>query len=198
MFPVVGITGGVGCGKSEVGRLLAALGVAVRDADEVVHGLLAAGQPVAAAVIQRFGPGVAGAEGGVDRARLGALVFADASARRELEAIVHPPTLDALRAWRDGMREKGPAAVLVPLLFEAGFTDGWDAVWCISAKPGVVQQRLRARGWSDQAIAARQAAQWPLAEKEKRADRVIDNSGGLDELAAAVQQMWKTLVKRSE
>ena len=198
VFPVVGITGGVGCGKSEVGRILAELGVAVLDADEVVHGLFVTGSPVATAVLAHFGSAVATPEGGVDRARLGSLVFADAAARRALEALVHPPVLVNIRKWREQAKGMRPAAALIPLLFEVGFTEGWDAVWCVSAEPGIVQQRLLARGWSAETIAARQAAQWPLAEKEKRADAVIYNNGRRDELAAAVQQMWMKLAKRSE
>lgn len=197
LHPVVAVTGGVGCGKSEVGRILTDLGVQVLDADEVGHDVLAPGSTVADAVIRQFGPEIIGTTGSVDRRKLGLRVFADASARQALERLVHPVILGRMRAWVDRARGQGPCAVLVPLLFEVGWTEGWDAVWCVSASPEAVQVRLRGRGWSAGEWQRRQAAQWPLVEKEKRADLVVRNDGNREELVAAVHVAWQKLLKRS-
>ncbi len=194
-FPVVGITGGVGCGKSEVGRILTELGVHVLDTDEVTHGLLQSGTDMARAVAARFGSDVVCGDGSINRSRLAEIIFADATARRDLEALVHPVVLQRMAEWVKAQRTQGPVAVLVPLLFEAGCAEGWDAIWCVSAEPEVVKRRLRARGWSEAQWQARQAAQWPVREKELRANRIVRNNGSREELAAAVRQAWSEQLK---
>lgn len=196
-YPVIGITGGVGCGKSEVGRILAGIGVPVLDADDVAHALLEPGSPVVEQVVQRFGRAYVRPEGGVDRPALARLVFADAQARRDLEGLVHPPVWLRIQQWIRDHRDRGPVAVLVPLLYEADLTAGWSAIWCVSAPPGVVRERCRARGWSEDEVLTRQAAQWPLREKEKRADVVVSNHGSRDELVRTVRQAWSMELKRS-
>jgi dephospho-CoA kinase len=185
----------VGCGKSEVGRVLTRLGVSVLDADAVVHELMAPETPVFREVVRRFGTDVVGLDGGIHRKKLAALVFGDKEARLTLEAVVHPPTLAYIRTWCE--QGTGPAAVMIPLLFEVGFVEGWTAIWCVSATPESVGERLRARGWDDASVEARRAAQWSLAEKEKRSDVVLHNNGSREELAAEVQQAWMKLLKRS-
>ena len=197
LHPAVAVTGGVGCGKSEVGRLLQKQGALVLDADEVGHEVLASGSPVAAAVIEHFGPEVVGADGAIDRPLVGRRVFGDRAARQTLERLVHPAILERIRNWVNEARQQAPCAVLIPLLFEVGWTKGWDAIWCVSASPQVVQARLGARGWTVEEWQRRQAAQWPLAEKEKRADLVLHNEGSRNELAAAVQLAWQKVLKRS-
>ena len=167
-YPMVGITGGVGCGKSEVGRILAGFGVKVVDADDVVHELLQTDADLKRALVHRFGTGIARADGTICRASLAEQVFADEVARRDLEKLIHPVVLDHLRRWVKEQRRCGPGAVLVPLLFEVDYIEGWDAIWCVSAKPGAVRERVRERGWSEAQLELRQAAQWPLSEKEKR------------------------------
>lgn len=194
---MVGITGGVGCGKSEVGRILAEAGVRVVDADEVVHELLRADEDLKRALVDRFGPEIARADGTICRSGLAGRVFADEAARRDLENLIHPVVLKRLRCWVKEQRVYGPGAVLVPLLFEVDFTEGWDAIWCVSAKPEAVRERVRERGWSENQLELRQAAQWPLREKEMRASLVLHNDGSRDELAAAVRQAWDDVLKRS-
>ncbi len=186
----VAVTGGVGCGKSEVGRLWAARGAEVADADQLARAVVDPGQPALDRIVERFGRRILGADGRLDRTALAAVVFADDAARQALEAIVHPPVLAALARWRDEVVGRGGVAVaLIPLLFEAGAEAGWDAVVCVSASESVVRQRLQARGWTEEEIERRRRAQWPLAEKERRSDLVVRNDGTLAELAEAVRRL---------
>lgn len=195
--PAIGVTGGLGCGKSEVGRLLSARGVAVLDADAVAHRLLAPGTPTQKALVDRFGTRVLEADGQVDRTWLAEKVFGSSEERADLNAIMHPPVLDEIRQWVAERRGRLPLAVLVPLLYEVGLVDPWDAVLCVAANVDVAHARLRLRGWSDAEIGQRLAAQWPLAEKVRRADAVIWNNGTKAELAVAVEKTWNELSERS-
>ncbi len=193
----VALTGGIACGKSTAGRMLAEHGVAVCDADEIARELLAPGTPYTRRVIERFGPSIVDAAGAIDRRALGRRVFMDAAERAALEAIVHPETLRRLGAWLDEQRRMGrSAAAIVPLLFEVGATVGWDAVICVTADMAVVRRRLAERGLTPDEAERRVAAQWSLAEKARRADYVIENNGTLDELRRAVEQTWQMISKK--
>lgn len=189
------ITGGIACGKSEVGRLLAATGVPVLDTDAVAHALMRKGTPVFAAVCQAFGPAALGADGELDRARLGALVFADAAARERLNARVHPAIWDATRAWLDDRAQAGAplAVVQAPLLYEAGFGDRWDAVVCVACASATQLRRLAARGLDPAAAAQRLAAQMDLALKMERADYVIWNEDGFESLREQVTAVFESI-----
>lgn len=195
--PVIAITGGVGCGKSEVGRILAEKGVSVLDTDEVVHQLLREDPAVLAQVTARFGEGVAGPDGAIDRRQLADLVFANDEARRALEAILHPRVRQITETWRHHARAGHGGAALVPLLFEAGFDQGWDEIWCVTAREDVADARLRARGWSPERIQDVRNAQWPLERKAARANVVIENNSTLEELKALVLDHWRRLERRS-
>lgn len=179
---VLGVTGGVGCGKSEVGRILERHGFAVCDADHLAHDAIAPGGEAYAAVVRRFGPQIVGPDGAIDRAALARIVFGDAAALADLNALTHPPARRALRRWLDGLPPDRDAAALVPLLFEAGWTDSWTAVICVAARTEIVRERLFRRGWSEEEIRRRIAAQWPLEEKIRRAGHVVWNNGTLTEL----------------
>ncbi len=195
----IALTGGIGCGKSEVGRIWAGLGAEVRDADDVARALVAPGQPLLARVAARFGADVLDAAGGLNRAALAARVFADAEARRELEAMLHPPVRADLARWRETVIASGRDAVgIIPLLFEAQVEAGWAVRVCVSARPEVVQARLDARGWTRAEQEARQRAQWPLAEKERRAHHVVHNNGSLAELAEAVRRVYGLIREKKE
>lgn len=196
MNVVLGITGGVGCGKSSVGRLLERLGARVLDADDVARRQLDPGSEAYDAVVARF-PESRGPDGRLNRPRIAARVFADAGDRDALHAAVHPAVLREMRAWVREHRGAGPLAAIVPLLYEVGFTDPWDAVLCVAADPAVVADRVRARGWTAGEAARRQASQWPLDEKIRRADFVIWNNGSQAELEADVKRVWQELRKRS-
>lgn len=173
------LTGGIGCGKSTVGRILQQRGFGVCESDVLAHQAMVPGRRAHAEIRARFGEHVLSADGGVDRQRLGDLVFRDPGARAALNAIVHPHVREAWRAW---LREQdaagvGMVAVIIPLLFEVGLSQGWDAIVCVTAPESLQRSRLAARGLDAAAVQRRLDAQWPVAEKARRSDYVIVNDG---------------------
>lgn len=174
----VGLTGGMGCGKTEVLRLFRHAGAAAVETDAIVRDLLASDPQVAAEVVARFGHSVAGRCGGIDRSALGALVFQEEAALGDLEAILHP----RVRArWRADLEasEARLKVVEIPLLFEKNLEILFDFSVCVSASRSVQIARLRDRGLSDTQMAARLSRQFPLTEKESRADVIVFNNGSL-------------------
>lgn len=197
--PVLGVTGGIACGKSAAGDLLKAEGWAVCDADAITRALLEPGHAVYDAVVRRFGPGLVLEDGGIDRKALADRVFGDVSERQALNALMHPPARAAWRAWMGERRAEGrPAAVLIPLLFEVGETEGWTAIVCITADEAVAMKRLEARGLTEDEARARIRAQWPLEEKAKRSDFVVENNGTVDDLADRMRQIVQRLTSGEE
>ena len=180
--PFVGLTGGIGAGKSEALAALARLGAATISADEVVHELYRDPE-VRAAVTARWGEDVA-PDGGVDRSAIAARVFADPGERAWLERLLWPKVGERVAQWRalQAGREPPPPALVVetPLLFEAGLQVGYDATIAIVADEAVRARRAAARGHA--AVDERAARQLPQAEKAARATYVVENSGSLDEL----------------
>jgi len=192
----LGVTGGIACGKTEVGRVLRSRGFPVLDADDVAHDLMGPGKPVHRAVVRRFGPDVVSASGAIDRGALGRLVFADATARQELNVLVHPAVFRAMDRWmRDALRRHPVAAAIVPLLFETGAGDAFDAVICVAAPRCEVMKRLRARGLTAADATRRIRAQMPLREKRRLADRVIVNDGNLAGLAQTTRRVLASLIE---
>jgi dephospho-CoA kinase len=177
---ILALTGGIACGKSETGRILAQEGFAVLDTDILAHELMVPGTPVFQKVVGRFGQGVVGAGGGLDRTVLGKIVFDDPAALQDLNSLVHPAVIQAAEQWKTAQTDD--AVVLVPLLFETGWVSGWDAIVCVSTDPSIVFQRLEKRGLNDDEVRKRLAAQMPLTEKEKQADFIIRNNETLDAL----------------
>jgi len=203
MTRVVGLSGGIGSGKSTVSRQLAALGATVIDADAIVHELQAPGSPMLAEIAAAFGPGVIDAEGRLDRAALGAIVFRDAAARARLGAITHPPVVAEI-ARRVALARSQRARVVVldiPLLFEgrkAGTGTaaalGLDATIVVWAPEQAQIERQVARdGCSRDEALRRIRAQLPLHEKKALADFVIDNSGTPEETQRQVRALWEIL-----
>jgi dephospho-CoA kinase len=191
-----GITGGAGMGKSTAGQLLQQRGVAVADTDAVARQLTEPGQPALQEIVRRFGPLVLSADGQLDRAELARVVFADAEARADLEAILHPRIRAAweteAQGWRAAGRDVG--AVLIPLLFETGAEPRFDAIICVACSEASQWQRLRLRGWSGSQIRQRLAAQWPVERKIARADFVVWTDTNLLTHAA---QLERVVLQRS-
>ncbi|MFC7216624.1 dephospho-CoA kinase [Streptomyces polyrhachis] len=190
----VGLTGGIGAGKSEVSRLLASYGAIVIDADRIAREVVAVGTPGLAAVVAEFGPEVLAPDGGLDRPRLGALVFADEARRRALNAIVHP--LVGARA-AELEAAAGPEAITVhdvPLLAENGLAPLYDTVVVVDAGTGTRLRRLvELRGMTQDEARARMAAQATREERLAVAGHVIPNDGPLAELEPRVRELWAQL-----
>lgn len=196
---LVGITGGIACGKSEVGRILLADGVPVCEADALAHNELAPGGAAYADVVNFFGKDILNANGSINRAALGEKVFRDDEARATLNALVHPGVRRAWQAWGRRQREAGnDAAVIVPLLFEVGADKDVDAVICVVADTVLMRQRMRERGWTDEQMDLRLAAQWPVEKKRKRTNHVIVNNGSVQELISETRRVWQSLVVKEK
>ena len=194
----VGLTGGIGAGKSEVSARLAAQGAVVIDADAIAREVVEPGTEGLAQVVGVFGPEVLLPDGGLDRPRLGEIVFADPDLRGKLNEIVHP-RVGARMAELE--REAGPASIVVhdvPLIAESGRTDAYDLVVVVDVPPRVQLDRLvRRRGMTREQAEARMAAQASREERLAIADIVIDNSGSLAELDRQVGDLWSELRRRS-
>jgi len=187
---ILGITGGIACGKTETGRILSSEGFKVLDSDFLAHELMGKGRPVYGKVVDCFGGSILDESGEIDRAKLGAKVFSDPQARETLNGLVHPAVIQAAADWIRECREaQEDAAVLVPLLFEAGWTEGWDAVICVTAPEEQVFQRLEKRGISKSEAGKRIAAQMPQPEKAARADFIIENGGTPDALRSRTMDL---------
>jgi dephospho-CoA kinase len=192
----VALTGGIATGKSHVLEEIGRRGIPCLDADTLAHGVEAAGTEATRAIAVRFGAAVLGKDGAVDRSKLAPIVFADADARRDLEAIVHPAVYRAITA---GLRafeltENPPVAVVdVPLLFETGRASDFDAVIATVCAPDTQLARLVARGMTETEARQRLAAQLPAAEKAARAHYTIDTSGTFERTSTQVEDILRRL-----
>jgi dephospho-CoA kinase len=184
---VVGLTGGIGSGKSAVADCFAALGAAVVDTDAIAHELTSSGGAAMPALRAAFGPGVAAADGALDRARMRALAFAEPTARSRLEAILHPLIRD-ISAHRCSAAAAPYAILAVPLLVESGaYRERCDRVVVVDCPERLQLERVRARsGLSEAEVLAIIAAQATRAQRLAVADDVIDNSGAREAIAAQV------------
>jgi dephospho-CoA kinase len=194
---LVGLTGGLGAGKSVVAQMLARKGAVVVDADDLARRAVRPGTPAHRAVVRRFGEEVLTADGTLDRARLASIVFADPAARRDLESIVHPQVHRMLAGETERYRDQPRVVVFVaPLLVETGFR-GCDVVVTVSAPEDVrVARVVRDRGLTEQEARARVAAQASDREREEAADLVIRNDGTLKDLQRQVDELWRWLEER--
>jgi dephospho-CoA kinase len=193
----VGVTGGIACGKSEVGRVLKSLGARVIEADDVAHTLMQPGEPVYRRIVRRFGPGILAGNGRIDRTVLGRRVFESAADRKVLNRITHPAVLREIRARVKQARRPGrPVAAIIPLLFEVGETAGWDAILCVTAPAALAEQRLRKKGLSGREARQRMRAQMPVAEKAKRSTHVIRNAGTRAELKKKTRMVWNEILQQ--
>jgi len=193
----VGLTGGIGAGKSEVTRRFAALGAVVIDADAIAREVVEVGMPGLDSVVAEFGREVLAADGSLDRAAVAALVFADPKARERLNAVVHPLVGQRVAELMAQVAATDPDAVVVhdvPLIVEAGIRDRYDLVVVVDAPVDVQLDRLtRLRGMTESDARARIAAQASREQRLEIADHVIVNDGDLAELDAQVTAVWDAL-----
>ena len=192
----VALTGGIATGKTYCLSGLAALGAPVIDADRLARDAVAPGTAGLAAVTARFGPEVLTATGALDRARVAAIVFADARARQDLERIVHPIVYRGISDWAAGLAAAGrPLGVAdVPLLYETGHDRDFDRVVVAACAPDAQVRRLVERNGLSEADARRRIdAQWPIERKRAAADYVIDTGGTFDETDRRVEDVWQAL-----
>lgn len=196
---LIGLTGGIACGKTTVADMLTERGAIVVDADRIARDVVEPGTPGLARLVEVFGAAVLTADGRLDRPRLGQLVFGDPDTRAQLEGILHPAIAAESMKRLGAALQSGPPLVVydAALLVEAGRADQFRPLVVVTAPRALQIARLRARDGLDASQAeARLAAQMPIAEKAKHADHVLDNGGTLDDLTAQVDALWQTLVKR--
>ncbi|MEN3583529.1 dephospho-CoA kinase [Streptomyces sp. ZYX-F-203] len=194
----VGLTGGIGAGKSEVARLLVERGATLIDADRVAREVVEPGTPGLAAVVREFGEEVLREDGTLDRARLGSIVFADARRLASLNALLHPLVAARSRALEEAAPEDAVVVHDVPLLTENGLASRYDVVIVVDVDPATQLDRLvRTRGMTEEEARARMAAQSSRAERRRIADIVIDNDVSLEALGHRVDEVWSELLGRA-
>lgn len=194
----VGLTGGIGSGKSAVAALLALHGAEIIDADLLAREAVTPGSPGLAAVVEAFGAGVLTPDGELDRPALGRLVFGDAGARERLNAIVHPEVRRLAAARERELPSSAVVVQVIPLLVETGQQASFDAVVVVDADPATQLARLARRdGLSPEDAAARVAAQATREERLAAADHVIDNDGDRNLLPGKVARLWSILRSRA-
>ncbi|MFI2199411.1 dephospho-CoA kinase [Streptomyces sp. NPDC020192] len=194
----VGLTGGIGAGKSEVSRLLVEHGAVLIDADRIAREVVAPGTPGLAAVVEAFGSDVLAADGSLDRPRLGSIVFADPEKLAVLNAIVHPLVGTRSRELEGAAAADAVVIHDVPLLTENSLAPLYDLVIVVDASPETQLDRLvRLRGMTEEDARARMAAQATRERRREIADIVIDNDVPLDALRKRVAEVWDDLVRRA-
>ncbi|AQA11268.1 dephospho-CoA kinase [Streptomyces solisilvae] len=194
----LGLTGGIGAGKSEVSRILTSLGAVLIDSDRIAREVVEPGTPGLAAVVAEFGPEVLTGEGRLDRPRLGAIVFNDPERLSALNAIVHPLVRDRSAELQSAAAPDAVVVHDVPLLAENNLAPLYDLVMVVDATPETQLDRLvRLRGLAEDEARARMAAQATRAERLAIADVVIDNNGPIEALEPQVGKVWADLVRRA-
>lgn len=192
---ILGLTGGIGMGKSTVARMLCEQGCAVIDTDLLARQLVEPRSPTLAEIIEVFGPDLCDGAGRLRRAEMARLVFSDVAARRRLEGILHPRIRQLWQQqvadWRMAGREA--AVVVIPLLFETGAAGEFDAVVCVACTLASQRQRCLARGWTSEQIEARLDAQWPIAQKIARSNYLVWSEGCLDTTLEQVRRILRQL-----
>jgi dephospho-CoA kinase len=194
----VGLTGGVGSGKSTVSALLAEHGAVIIDADRIAREVVEPGTVGYDAVVARFGPSVVAADGSLDRPALAAIVFADDDARRDLNAIVHPLVGEGSAQVVASVPDDAIVVFDVPLLVESGLAAGYDDVVVVEADEPIRLARLAERGLAEADARARMAAQASDEQRRAVATELIDNNGSRDALADQVSALWQRLQARRD
>ena len=186
----IGLTGGIGSGKSEVAGMFGQLGVPVIDADVIAHQIVQPGTEALTEITTAFGETILTSEGTLDRAKLAGIVFSDAGMKQRLEAIIHPRVRDQIRAFKDTHKNEPYIMVVIPLLLESGQRDLVDRILVVNAAEPVRIQRVRTRdGRSEEQIRSIIGNQADDAERHAAADDTIDNNGSLDDLLISVRKL---------
>jgi len=196
---IIGLTGGIGSGKSTVSKFLAHLGAVVIDADKVGHEVFKPGTKAWQEVVDAFGQGIISADGTIDRRKLGEIVFSNPGARAKLNQVMHPLIYEQAKSRIEEYGKKGAAIIIVeaPLLLEAGWKSLVDEVWVTSASEATVIKRLKEqKGLPEAQSLARIRAQLTDEERIRQADVVIDTDCALDELKERVEALWRKLRSR--
>ncbi len=192
---VIGLTGGIGMGKSTCAQLLRDRGIPVVDTDDLAREVVEPGQPALVQVIEAFGADIVGPDGRLRRGELARRVFADDAARARLESILHPPIRALWRArmetWRGAAHPL--AVVVIPLLFETGAESELDTTICVACSAATQRARLLARGWPPEQIEQRVRAQWPIEQKMDHADYLVWTEAGLDVHGAQIERILRSL-----
>jgi len=191
---VIGLSGGIGSGKSTVSQLLVGLGAVIIDSDKVGHEVFKPGTEAWREVVDAFGRQVLKADGEIDRNKLGKIVFDSSESRTLLNQIMHPRMYELVKAQLEDYRQQGVGVAVVeaPLLVEAGWASLVDEVWVTVAPESTVVKRMKGRsGLSEAETLARIRSQLSSEERVRHADLVIDTDCSLDELKAKVKELWK-------
>jgi len=194
----VGLTGGIACGKSTVAAMLRDLDLTILDADPLVHEMLESGQPVYEEVVREFGAEILTSDKKIDRAKLGAIVFADHTRLERLDQIIHPRVMEVIAKWFAVLdRPGGPPVAIIEaaLLIEAGYRGKLDRLVVVRCDPEQQLARLRARGLTEEQARQRITAQMPSDEKARMADDVISSSGSFEDTRQQVERLADTLYR---
>ncbi|MFC0297286.1 dephospho-CoA kinase [Geobacillus jurassicus] len=201
MTLTIGLTGGIASGKSTVSAMMRELGLPVIDADEAARAVVRPGEDAYRQIVAAFGPDILQTNGEIDRAKLGAIVFSDEEERKKLNDIVHPAVRRKMLTEKEALVRSGAKTVVldIPLLFESGLTAWVDKILVVYVDDDVQLRRLMERnGFTEEEARARIRAQWPLVEKIKQADAVINNNGTREETRRqllVILEQWDALEK---
>ena len=190
---IIGLTGGIGMGKSTSAALLDQRLIPVVDTDVLARQIVEPGQPALAEIAAAFGPSMIGGDGNLRRDELARVVFAETSKRLQLEAILHPRIrelwLAQIERWKSERRASG--VVVIPLLFETSSAADFDSIICVACSDASQRQRLHARGWTNEQMDQRIAAQWPTQKKLDFSNYVVWTESGMDTHAAQLERIFK-------
>ncbi|MFC1497014.1 dephospho-CoA kinase [Verrucomicrobiota bacterium] len=189
----IAVTGGIACGKTEVGSVMANQGAVVFECDEAAHKLMEPGQKVYHRILAQFSDDILDDHKKIDRSKLAERVFADADDLSALNRIVHPEVKAVWRKWLNN--QQSVAVIIMPLLYEAGEGENWDAVVCVSSFEIKQIGRLKKRGISESGARRRISAQMPVRKKAELADFVISNNGAMKQLRAQTVRVWKIITE---
>ncbi len=197
----IGLTGGIASGKSTVSEMLRQMGAVVIDTDRIAREVTQPGSQAVLAMSRHFGMEILNQDGSFRRDIVGQIVFADPEEKKWLESLLHPLIRMKAEELEQAAVSAGHRIVVfdVPLLFETGWNEWVDAIWTVYVTPEIQKERLQQRdGFSDREIMDRIASQWPIGEKAKRSEVVIDNTGSLDNTRQQVEKAWNSLANKQQ